>query len=214
MEQVRHPQEQARAGAVTAGESTTAPAVCVRAGATLAEAARIMARRRVKRLPVVDAGGALVGVVGRGDLLRVFLRPDEDIAREVHREVSVPLFPDGEVGVRVSEGVVVFTRRVRDTALVPVAARMARAVEGSWTSGSTSSAPPFRSAVRRRPWRARRPEPALPRPAGPAVPPAPLRGVPEHAGDGPFGPGVGRTPEGTIGGRGRVRPDRRREGTV
>ncbi|GAA2403420.1 CBS domain-containing protein [Streptomyces glaucosporus] len=130
MEQLRHPKELARAGAVTAGELMTSPAVCVRAGAALSEAARLMAVRRVKRLPVVDAQGVLVGVVSRGDLLRVFLRPDEDIAREVRREVVAPLFPEGDVGVRVSEGVVAFTGRVRDTALVPVAARMARAVEG------------------------------------------------------------------------------------
>lgn len=132
MEQLRHPEELARVGAVTAGELMTAPAVCVRAGATLAEAARTMARRHVKRLPVVDAEGRLVGVVSRGDLLKVFLRPDEDIAREVRREVLVPLFSGGggDVGVRVSDGVVTFTGRIRDTSLVPSAARMARAVEG------------------------------------------------------------------------------------
>ncbi|MFI8947336.1 CBS domain-containing protein [Streptomyces sp. NPDC053750] len=35
-----------------------------------------MARRGIKRLPVVDAKGVLQGIVSRGDLLRVFLRPD------------------------------------------------------------------------------------------------------------------------------------------
>ncbi len=91
-----------------------------------------MARRHVKRLPVVDAEGRLVGVVSRGDLLKVFLRPDEDIAREVRREVVEPLFPGGgrSVGVRVADGVVTFTGEIRNTALVPVAARMARSVEG------------------------------------------------------------------------------------
>nr|WP_093656800.1 CBS domain-containing protein [Streptomyces radiopugnans] len=132
MEQLRRPEELARVGAVTAGELMTAPAVCVRARATLAEAARIMARRRVKRLPVIDADGLLVGVVSRGDLLKVFLRPDEDIAREVRRDVVEPLFPgrDRSVGVRVADGVVTFTGEIRNTALVPVAARMARSVEG------------------------------------------------------------------------------------
>lgn len=132
MEQLRRPQELARVGAVTAGELMTAPAVTVHARATLAEAARIMAHRRVKRLPVTDADGLLVGVVSRGDLLKVFLRPDEDIAREVRREVVEPLFPGGDrsVGVRVADGVVTFTGEIRNTALVPVAARMARSVEG------------------------------------------------------------------------------------
>ncbi|MQY14544.1 hypothetical protein SRB5_47120 [Streptomyces sp. RB5] len=56
----------------------TAPAICVRAADTLAHAARVMAQRQVKRLPVVDAHGRLVGVVSRGDLLKVFLRPDAE----------------------------------------------------------------------------------------------------------------------------------------
>ncbi len=65
----------------------SAPAVTVHAGATLAEAARIMARRRVKRLPVVDGVGLLEGVVSRCDLLKVFLRPDEEIAEEIRTSV-------------------------------------------------------------------------------------------------------------------------------
>jgi CBS domain-containing protein len=143
MEQLRRPEELARVGAVTAGELMTAPAVCVHAGATLAEAARIMARRRVKRLPVTDAGGLLVGVVSRGDLLKVFLRPDEEIAREVRHEVVEPLFPgaDRRVEVRVADGVVTFTGEIRDTALVPVAARMARSVEGVVDVGFDLSRP-------------------------------------------------------------------------
>ncbi|MEE1941276.1 CBS domain-containing protein [Streptomyces sp. TRM 70361] len=135
LEALRRPAELARVGAVTAGELMTSPAVCVHARATLAEAARIMARGRVKRLPVVDLQGLLVGVVSRGDLLKVFLRPDEDIAAEVRRKALDPLFPaeageDGPVAVSVVDGVVVFGGRIRDTSLVPVAARLARAVEG------------------------------------------------------------------------------------
>jgi len=38
---------------------------------------------RVKRLPVVNPGGQLVGIVTRSDLLAVFDRPDEDIRREI-----------------------------------------------------------------------------------------------------------------------------------
>jgi CBS domain-containing protein len=68
----------------------TAPAVTVHAEAPLAEAARSMAVRGVKRLPVVDDEGALQGIVSRVDLLKVFLRPDEDIAEEVRRTVVAP----------------------------------------------------------------------------------------------------------------------------
>ncbi|WP_166028373.1 CBS domain-containing protein [Streptomyces chilikensis] len=122
----------AKAGALTAGELMSAPAVTVRAGAPLAEAARVMAQRQVKRLPVVDDRGMLEGVVSRADLLKVFLRPDEEIAEEVRREVVAYLFPtlSPPVEVRVADGVVTLSGRLRDTSMVPVAARLVRAVEG------------------------------------------------------------------------------------
>lgn len=122
----------AKAGGLNAADVMTAPAVTVHPGATLGEAARIMARRRVKRLPVVNAEGLLEGVVSRADLLKVFLRTDEELAEEVRRDVVEPLVPafQGQVGVRVSNGVVTLTGRVVNTSVVPLATRMARTVEG------------------------------------------------------------------------------------
>ncbi|MFD8003937.1 CBS domain-containing protein [Streptomyces mirabilis] len=130
--QLRRLSDLAKAGAVTAEDLMTAPAVTVPANATLAQAARTMAHAKVKRLPVVDEVGLLEGVVSRGDLLKVFLRDDEDIAEEVRREVVSYLFraPLSPVRVQVHDGVVTLTGRVRDTSLVPVAARLVRAVEG------------------------------------------------------------------------------------
>jgi CBS-domain-containing membrane protein len=86
----------------------------------------------VKRLPVVDQWGVLAGVVSRADLLKVFLPPDEEIAEEVRREVVVYLFGDQAPGVvvKVADGVVTLTSPLPDSTLVPVAARLARAVEG------------------------------------------------------------------------------------
>lgn len=130
--QLRRLSDLAKAGAVTAEDLMTAPAVTVRANATLAQAARTLARAKVKRLPVVDDMGLLEGVVSRGDLLKVFLRDDEDIAEEVRREVVSYLFraPLSPLRVQVHDGVVTLAGRVRDTSLVPVAARLVRAVEG------------------------------------------------------------------------------------
>jgi CBS domain-containing protein len=54
----------------TAADVMTAPAVTIRASAPLPSAAEVMARHRLKRLPVVDEAGALVGMVSRVDLLR------------------------------------------------------------------------------------------------------------------------------------------------
>ncbi|MBE4768453.1 MULTISPECIES: CBS domain-containing protein [Streptomyces] len=146
----------AKAGAVTAEELMTTPALTVGSGETLAQAARTMARARVKRLPVVDAGGVLVGVVSRADLLKVFLRTDEEIAEEVRREVVAYLFPSPASAVRldVRDGVVRLGGRVRDTSLVPVAARLVRAVEGvvsvdfDLTPPGTSARPQEASATR------------------------------------------------------------------
>ncbi|MER8156406.1 CBS domain-containing protein [Streptomyces sp. NPDC094472] len=122
----------AKAGAVTADELMTSPAITVHASATLAEAARIMTHKRVKRLPVVDEEGRLEGIVSRADLLKVFLRPDDDIEEEVRREVVAHLFPAAGETVRVSvnEGVVTLTGRVKEAVLIPAAARLIRAIEG------------------------------------------------------------------------------------
>ncbi|MFI0508966.1 CBS domain-containing protein [Streptomyces canus] len=130
--QLRRLSDLAKAGSVTAGELMTSPALTIQADTTLASAARKMARSRVKRLPVVDAAGHLEGIVSRADLLKVFLRDDEDVAEEVRREVVAYLFPPpaSAVLVEVRDGVVTLSGRVRDTSLVPVAARLVRAIEG------------------------------------------------------------------------------------
>jgi len=130
--QLRRLSDLLKAGSVTAGELMTSPALTVAPDATLAQAAREMARARVKRLPVVDGTDRLVGIVSRADLLKVFLRGDEEIAEEVRREVVSYLFPapGSAVRVEVRDGVVTLGGRVRDTSLVPVAARLVRSVEG------------------------------------------------------------------------------------
>lgn len=130
--QLRRFSDLAKADAVTAEDLMTSPALTVHATVTLAQAARTMAHAKVKRLPVVDGTGRLEGVVSRGDLLKVFLRDDAEVAEEVRREVVSYLFPTSYsiVRVQVKDGVVTLAGRVRDTSLVPVAARLVRAVEG------------------------------------------------------------------------------------
>lgn len=122
----------AKAGAVRAEELMSTPAVTVHADATLAEAARIMALRHVKRLPVVSSEGVLEGVVSRGDLLKVFLRPDNDLADEIRRDIVDVLFPAPvePIHIRVTDGIVTLTGRVGDPARIPLAARSVRGVEG------------------------------------------------------------------------------------
>ncbi|WP_314614946.1 CBS domain-containing protein [Streptomyces stackebrandtii] len=132
VEQMRRLDATAKAGSRRAEDLMTSPAVTVAPGASLPRAARLMAAHRVKRLPVVDANGTIQGIVSRSDLLKVFLRPDEDLAADVRRDVVEHLFPLSRhrVDVRVDAGVVTLSGEVRDSALVPLAARLARAVEG------------------------------------------------------------------------------------
>ena len=96
-----------RAEATTAGTLMSKPAVTVTEDTTVAAAARTLTARRVKRLPVVDGDGRLVGIVSRKDVLTVFLRDDEDIRDEIVRRVF-----EGGIGVMVSPGAV--TVEVRD----------------------------------------------------------------------------------------------------
>ncbi|HEX6677234.1 MAG TPA: CBS domain-containing protein [Actinomycetes bacterium] len=100
--------EQVKAAATTAGELMTAPVLTVRPHQTVAQAVRLLHHFDVKHLPVVDEAGRLVGIVSRGDLLRVFLRPDEEIEREVTEQVLGQPYVAGnvEVAVRVEGGVV------------------------------------------------------------------------------------------------------------
>ncbi|MEW2626185.1 CBS domain-containing protein [Streptomyces sp. NPDC048106] len=140
MTQRRRLGDLAKAGAVTAEELMSTPAITVHADATLAEAARIMALKRVKRLPVVTAEGVLEGVVSRGDLLKVFLREDHELADEIRREVLDVLFPAPAepLHVIVVDGVVTLTGKVTDGTRIPLAERMVRAVEGVVGAGLPS----------------------------------------------------------------------------
>ncbi|MFF0223873.1 CBS domain-containing protein [Streptomyces sp. NPDC004629] len=120
----------ARSRARTAAGLMSAPAVTVPAQATVREAARLMTQRGVERLPVVDEEGRLVGIVTRRDLLRVFLRSDDDIRRAVRREVTAdaPWLAPHTVEADVYDGVVTLTGRVERrsdaTAVVAVTRRL------------------------------------------------------------------------------------------
>ncbi|MGW0117932.1 CBS domain-containing protein [Streptomyces sp. NPDC003327] len=132
VEQLRRLDATAKAGSHRAGDLMTSPALTIAPEASLPQAARLMATHRVKRLPVVDSGGTIQGIVSRSDLLKVFLRPDDDLAAEVRRDVVEHLFPlsGPHVDVRVDAGVVSLSGQVRDISLAPLAERLARAVEG------------------------------------------------------------------------------------
>jgi CBS domain-containing protein len=84
---ILHRRDQAKARGVTAGDLMTTAVVAVRPEDTVEHAARLMYDRRVKRLPVTDGDGHLVGIISRADVLSVFDRTDEDIRQEITGEV-------------------------------------------------------------------------------------------------------------------------------
>ncbi|MFF5342261.1 CBS domain-containing protein [Streptomyces althioticus] len=116
----------------TAGDLMTAPAVTVRARATVTEASWLMTGHGVERLPVVDDEERLVGIVTRGDLLQAVLRTDGGIERAVRRDVlgtTLWLTPRA-LAVTVEDGVVTLTGRLERRSDVDVAVRAASRIDG------------------------------------------------------------------------------------
>jgi CBS domain-containing protein len=81
----RHELEKAKGA--TAAELMSQPPVTADPDDLVSHAAHLMHRRHVRRLPVVDKDGRLVGIISRIDVLSVFGRPDEEIRREVTETV-------------------------------------------------------------------------------------------------------------------------------
>ena len=128
-----HPHgDAAKALARNAAALMTSPAVTVRPEATLTEAARLMHRKHVKRLPVVDAEGRLLGIVSRADLLQPFLRSDQSIEHEIRERVlrHVLAIDPAAVVVTVADGVVRLEGQVETKSLVRITAHLVQAVEG------------------------------------------------------------------------------------
>ncbi|MET8722133.1 CBS domain-containing protein [Streptomyces misionensis] len=124
--------ERAKAEGSRAEELMSAPAVCARPEWTVVEAARLMEIQNVKRLPVVDEADRLLGIVSRGDLLRVFLRRDEAIREEITGDLllrTLRLEPR-DVTAEVRDGRVVLAGTVEYRSLIPVIEQLCRGVDG------------------------------------------------------------------------------------
>jgi CBS domain-containing protein len=121
---------------LTAGALMTSPAVTIGPDATIPAAARLMNTHHITRLPVVDEKGKLIGIVGRRDLLSVFLRPDADVAHDARQVLDeLPLADPKEVIAEVRHGVVTLTGSMRPEAgheqdLMPLALRLIWDIDG------------------------------------------------------------------------------------
>ncbi|MGW5497645.1 CBS domain-containing protein [Streptomyces olivaceoviridis] len=124
--------ERAKAEGSRAEELMSAPAVCARPEWTVVEAARLMETQNVKRLPVVDETDRLLGIVSRGDLLRVFLRRDEAIREEITGDLlrSTLGLDSRDVSAEVRDGRVTLAGTVEYRSLIPVIEQLCRGVDG------------------------------------------------------------------------------------
>jgi CBS domain-containing protein len=128
----RHRGDRGKAIARTAGQLMTSPAFVVLTGTSITAAARQMDKVDVKRLPVVDDLGRLIGLVSRADLLKTHLRPDDEIRADVEDGVLRTFLADESKGVQVdvSEGVVTLTGMVDRWSATDITERLTRQVAG------------------------------------------------------------------------------------
>lgn len=131
-ERKRQQVARAKAAAGIAETLMTSPAVVIPASASLVAAACLMHQAGLKRLPVVDDNGGLVGIVSRGDVLRAYLRTDAEIRNDVTDGVlarSMWLAPY-EVSVTVEQGIVTLSGRLDRKSAVEIAVDLVRGVPG------------------------------------------------------------------------------------
>jgi len=136
--------EQGKARGITAGDLMTSPPVTVRPEDTVEHAARLMYMRRVKRLPVVNAAGRLVGIISRADVLSVFDRPDSEIRAEITNDVMREefLIDPKRLTVTVKDGVVTLEGTPGNTVVGHEILRRVRHVQGVVAVRDRLSYPP------------------------------------------------------------------------
>lgn len=122
---------QAKIGAITAGEAMTSPAATIEAGRSTNAAATMMVDRGVNRLPVVE-DGVLVGIVSRADLVRAFVRTDEQLAETIRNDVLLRVLwlDPSTFDVRVENGVATVAGRVDRRSMADMIERAIRNVPG------------------------------------------------------------------------------------
>lgn len=120
----------AKADGDSAADVMTAPAVTIAADASVAQAARAMEASHVKRLPVVDADGHLLGIVSRRDLVRTYVRTDDQLRHGVLMVVDALWIDPDELTVECHEGVVYLSGRLDRRSSTQILAKVIRSTAG------------------------------------------------------------------------------------
>lgn len=122
----------ARVDDLRAADIMTPSVVTIDPEMTVRRGAKTLLDAGVKRLPVVDRDGRVVGIVSRPDLLRPFLRPDAEIAAEIRDRVilrTMWIDPAG-IDVVVRDGVVRLDGRVDRRSVQEILIELVERVDG------------------------------------------------------------------------------------
>jgi CBS domain-containing protein len=119
-------------GAGTAAALMTRHVVTAHPDTPLSAAVRQLVQHRINRLPVIDGEGRLAGIVSRSDVLRMFLRSDVSIRKEVNNAVAgdMPFIGKGRIWADVTDGVVTLDGEVEPGTLTDVLLRLVASVPG------------------------------------------------------------------------------------
>jgi CBS domain-containing protein len=139
----RHPAARTKAEAQTAKGLMTSPAVTIGPDELLGAAARIMSAHRVRQLPVVADDGTIIGVVSRTDLLKPYLRPDEEIAAEATDLLTGTVLADpAAIRVTAHGGVLTLMGRLASQEQLDKALRLTECIDGVVSVINRLHAPP------------------------------------------------------------------------
>lgn len=132
LESKKHRLDRSRAAALDVASAMSREVTSVRPDFPVARAAREMHTRGYKRLPVVDESGSLVGIVSRGDLLKVFLRTDDELTTEARRilDHAEAILGGRDLRVTVNGGVVELNGRFESKSRLDATVRAVSGIDG------------------------------------------------------------------------------------
>jgi CBS domain-containing protein len=117
--------------ATRAADAMTAPAITIESNRPLAEATRLMAIHKVNRLPVVD-DGVLVGIISRADVVRAFVRSDQELEETIKTDVILRILwlDPSSFGVHVKDGIAAISGHVDRRSTAEIVRQAIAAVPG------------------------------------------------------------------------------------
>ncbi|GAB2861863.1 CBS domain-containing protein [Lentzea nigeriaca] len=121
-----------QAAGLTARDVMTSPVKSVSPNTSVSAAARELAAAGVRRLFVIDGDGALVGVLSRRDVLKLYLREDDELRTTIRDEIlgrTLWVDPD-TVDVEVTDGVVTLQGRLERQSEIDIADHLVRSLPG------------------------------------------------------------------------------------